>query len=83
VSSAVGVTQASFLKVGSGPDGLLFGSNFPIDKPNATLPDLVGMLADIMCTHSDPAVVQKVFHDNAIRMLGVGASLPPGKEEVQ
>lgn len=50
-----------------GPDRLMFGSNFPIDKPNATVATIVGTLLDVLAPRG-PELLRKVFRDNAVRV---------------
>lgn len=50
-----------------GPDRMLFGSNFPMDKAVATLPTIIGALVDILAPRG-PEVLAKVFRDNAVRV---------------
>lgn len=56
-----------------GAERLMFGSNFPIDKPNASCADIVVALAGTLEKHG-PHVVRMVFSDNARRIYRVGAS---------
>ena len=46
-----------------GEDRLLFGSNYPMDKANATYPTIVGALADLLAPYGE-SLLRKVFHDN-------------------
>jgi L-fuconolactonase len=50
-----------------GPDRLMFGSNFPADKPNATLSMIVASLLDILEPYGG-GLLRKVFRDNARRV---------------
>ncbi len=50
-----------------GPDRLIFGSNYPIDKPNASVAMIIGTLLDVLTPHG-PDMLRKVFHDNAVRV---------------
>ncbi|WP_020106155.1 amidohydrolase [Nocardia sp. 348MFTsu5.1] len=50
-----------------GPDRLMFGSNFPADKPNATLPMIVGSQLEILEPYGG-SLLRKVFRDNARRV---------------
>ncbi|WP_373289966.1 amidohydrolase family protein [Longimycelium tulufanense] len=52
-----------------GADRLMFGSNYPMDKPNATVPTLAGMLVDVLGPRGDD-VLRKVFRNNALRVYG-------------
>jgi predicted TIM-barrel fold metal-dependent hydrolase len=47
-----------------GPDRLVFGSNFPMDKSIASYGTLVGALADLLAPYGDD-VLRKVFRENA------------------
>ena len=51
-----------------GPDRTLWASNFPIDKPNATLPMTVELLIGIL---GSSAVPQKLFRDTAVRVYRI------------
>jgi L-fuconolactonase len=55
-----------------GPDRVLFGSNYPMDRPNASLPDIIGMLLNVLGPRGDD-VLRKVFRDNATRVYGIDA----------
>ena len=50
-----------------GADRLVFGSNFPMDKSIADLPDLVGALLDLLAPYGED-VLRGTFHDNARRV---------------
>ncbi|GAA1632823.1 amidohydrolase family protein [Nocardia ninae] len=50
-----------------GVDRLMFGSNFPMDRPNTTVPTVAGMLVDLLGPRGDDAL-RKVFRDNAQRI---------------
>jgi len=50
-----------------GPDRLMCGSNFPMDKSLVAYPDLVGALADILAPRG-PDLLRKTFRDNALRL---------------
>jgi predicted TIM-barrel fold metal-dependent hydrolase len=50
-----------------GPDRLVFGSNFPMDKSIATYADIVGALVDLLAP-GGPDLLRKVFRDNAQRV---------------
>ncbi|MBT0566237.1 amidohydrolase [Williamsia sp. CHRR-6] len=53
-----------------GPDRIVFGSNFPIDKANASMVMLVGSVLDV--TGSLGAdLVRNILRDNAIRVYGI------------
>jgi predicted TIM-barrel fold metal-dependent hydrolase len=54
-----------------GPDRVLFGSNFPMDKSNASLGVVVGALADLLAPYGDNAL-RKAFRDNAQRVYRLG-----------
>jgi len=53
-----------------GPDRILFGSNFPMDKAVATLPTIIGAFVDILAPRG-PEVLTKVFRDNAVRVYSL------------
>lgn len=53
-----------------GPDRVLFGSNFPMDKANASYPTLVGALADLLAPYGEDAL-RKAFRENARRVYAV------------
>ena len=53
-----------------GYERLMFGSNFPVDKPNSALDDVVGALIDILEPRGDH-MLRGVFRDNAIRVYGI------------
>jgi predicted TIM-barrel fold metal-dependent hydrolase len=53
-----------------GPDRLMFGSNFPADKPNATMATLVGSQLDILAPYGNE-LLRKVFRDNARRVYSI------------
>ncbi|MBJ7291179.1 amidohydrolase family protein [Williamsia sp.] len=55
-----------------GPDRVMFGSNYPIDKPNASVAMIVGTLLDVL-TPRGPNLLRKVFRDNAIRVYRLDA----------
>ncbi|MEZ0578153.1 amidohydrolase [Nocardioides sp. MH1] len=48
-----------------GPDRLLFGSNYPMDKAIAPYPVIVGALADLLAPYG-PDLLRKVFRDTAM-----------------
>jgi L-fuconolactonase len=50
-----------------GPDRLMFGSNYPMDKPNASLATIIGALVDVLAPRGDD-LLRKVFRDNAARI---------------
>ena len=50
-----------------GPDRLLFGSNFPMDKALASYADVVGALTDLLAPRGED-LLRKVFRDNAVRV---------------
>ncbi|NMO02699.1 amidohydrolase family protein [Gordonia sp. TBRC 11910] len=50
-----------------GVDRLLFGSNYPIDKPNAPFETIVVALAEILKPHGEE-LLRKVFRENARRV---------------
>lgn len=54
-----------------GADRLVFGSNYPIDKPNASLENIVGALAEILQPHGDE-LLRRLFRDNARRIYRIG-----------
>ena len=47
-----------------GVDRLVFGSNYPMDKPVADYGTIVGALADLLAPYG-PELLRKVFRDNA------------------
>ncbi|WP_183093735.1 amidohydrolase family protein [Nocardioides stalactiti] len=49
-----------------GEDRLMFGSNYPMDKPVADYGTIVGALTDLLAP-GGPDLLRKVFHDNAQR----------------
>ncbi len=53
-----------------GPDRMLFGSNFPMDKAVASLPTIIGAFVDILAPRG-PEVLAKVFRDNAVRVYSL------------
>ncbi|SIR63886.1 amidohydrolase family protein [Williamsia sterculiae] len=53
-----------------GPDRLVYGSNFPMDRPNASMPTIVGALLDILAPRG-PRLLRKVFRDNALRVYRI------------
>ncbi|MFW0788386.1 amidohydrolase family protein [Gordonia sp. CPCC 205333] len=53
-----------------GAERLIFGSNFPIDKPNASLANIIAGLAEILAPHGD-ALLRRVFRDNARRIYQI------------
>lgn len=57
-----------------GPDRVLFGSNFPMDKAVTSHATVVGALADLLSSYGEDALRQ-AFRDNALRVYsGVGGS---------
>ncbi|GAB3760743.1 putative TIM-barrel fold metal-dependent hydrolase [Nocardioides ginsengisegetis] len=54
-----------------GDDRVMFGSNYPIDRPVASYVDLVRIVADVAAAR-DRAAVEKVFSSNAFRVYGGG-----------
>ena len=65
VAPLVEHTTAAF-----GPDRLLFGSNYPMDKALAPYPEIVGALADLLVPHGEE-VLRKVFRENAQRVYSL------------
>ncbi|AZG47622.1 amidohydrolase family protein [Gordonia insulae] len=53
-----------------GADRVMFGSNFPIDKPNAALDMIIGSLIDLLAPRGD-YVLRKAFRENAMRVYGI------------
>ncbi|GAB34376.1 putative amidohydrolase [Gordonia otitidis NBRC 100426] len=53
-----------------GSERLVFGSNYPLDRPNATMGMLVGALADVLATWGDD-LTRRVFRDNALRVYSI------------
>jgi predicted TIM-barrel fold metal-dependent hydrolase len=50
-----------------GPDRLLWGSNFPMDRAITDYPSAVGALTDLLAPRGDE-LLRKVFRDNARRI---------------
>lgn len=55
-----------------GSDRLMFGTNFPIDKPNATIDMQVGALVDLLADRGD-YVLRNVFRETAMRVYRIDA----------
>ncbi len=56
-----------------GPDRLLWGSNFPVDKPITSIPNAAAAVATALTDHgADAAALDQVFRTNAQRVYGVG-----------
>jgi L-fuconolactonase len=53
-----------------GPDRLIFGSNFPMDKAVSDYGSVVGAVADVLAPRG-PGILRKVFRENAIRVYGL------------
>lgn len=53
-----------------GPDRMVFGSNFPMDKAVTSLPTVIGALVDVLAPRG-PDVLAKVFRENAIRVYSL------------
>lgn len=53
-----------------GSDRVMFGSNFPIDKPNTSLEMTVGTLIDLLASRGDHAL-RNVFRDTARRVYRI------------
>jgi predicted TIM-barrel fold metal-dependent hydrolase len=53
-----------------GPDRLLFGSNFPMDKALTSYAVVVGALVDLLAPRGDD-LLRKVFRDNALRVYSL------------
>ncbi|GAC67453.1 amidohydrolase family protein [Gordonia soli] len=53
-----------------GPDRVMFGSNYPIDKPNASFDILVGALVDVLAPRGEDCL-RRVFRDNAMRIYRI------------
>lgn len=66
VAPLVEHTTAAF-----GPGRLVFGSNYPMDKPVASIEVILGALVDLLAPHG-PDLVRKVLHDNAQRVYSLG-----------
>ncbi|GAB88671.1 amidohydrolase family protein [Gordonia rhizosphera] len=58
-----------------GADRVMFGSNFPIDKPNTSLDMVVGALIDLLAPRGD-YMLRKAFRENALRVYRI-ADPPP------
>ncbi|WP_067860464.1 amidohydrolase family protein [Nocardia shimofusensis] len=55
-----------------GPDRLIWGSNFPVDKAITTIPDSVAAVSTALTEHGgDGDVLAKAFHDNAARVYRI------------
>ncbi|MFW0786417.1 amidohydrolase family protein [Gordonia sp. CPCC 206044] len=65
-----------------GAERVMFGSNFPIDKPNATLDMIVGALIDLLEPRGD-YVLRKVFRENALRVYRIPADRAGTSTEVR
>lgn len=52
-----------------GPDRLAWGSNFPMDRPIADYPSVVGALVDLLAPRGHE-LLRKVFRENAQRVYG-------------
>jgi L-fuconolactonase len=52
-----------------GPDRLMWGSNFPMDRAITDYPSLVGALVDLLAPRGDD-LLRKVFRENAQRVYG-------------
>lgn len=61
-----------------GAKRLVFGSNYPMDKSIADLPDLVGGLLDLLAPYGED-VLRGTFRDNALRVYGIRPA-PAGQE---
>ena len=53
-----------------GPSRVMFGSNFPIDSPNASMDMIVGSLLDILDDRGD-YLLQCLFRENALRVYRI------------
>jgi len=53
-----------------GPDRMLFGSNFPMDKAVTSLSTVIGALVDVLAPRG-PDVLAKVFRENAVRVYSL------------
>lgn len=53
-----------------GPDRVMYGSNFPMDKAISDYPNLPGALLDLLADQDDD-VLAKVFRENAQRVYGI------------
>ncbi|MEE3852948.1 amidohydrolase family protein [Gordonia sp. LSe1-13] len=54
-----------------GPDRLIFGSNFPIDKPNVSFDMIVGALTDLIAPRGGDYALANVFRENALRVYRI------------
>lgn len=70
VAPLVDHTTAAF-----GPDRLMWGSNFPIDRAIVAYPDVIGALVDLLAPRG-PDLLRKVFRDNGLRVYA-GTSVGP------
>lgn len=53
-----------------GPDRVMFGSNYPLDRPNAPLDMVVEAIADVLEPYGS-GLTRKVFRDNAARIYRI------------
>jgi predicted TIM-barrel fold metal-dependent hydrolase len=53
-----------------GPDRIMFGSNFPADKPNASMATIVGTQLDVLAPYGGD-LLRRVFRDNARRVYSI------------
>ncbi|SDU79183.1 Amidohydrolase [Gordonia westfalica] len=53
-----------------GSDRIMFGSNYPIDRPNAAIDVLVGALVDCVSQWGDESL-RRIFRDTAVRVYGL------------
>ena len=53
-----------------GSDRIMFGSNYPIDRPNAAVDVLVGALVDCVSQWGSEAL-RKIFRDTAVRVYAI------------
>jgi predicted TIM-barrel fold metal-dependent hydrolase len=58
----------ALLSLLTGPDKIAFGSNFPVEKVVTTYTKLVRDLEISLRGQLSKAELQKVFHDNAVRL---------------
>lgn len=59
-----------YLATRFGYERLMFGSNFPVDKPNSALDDVVGALIEILEPRGEH-MLRGVFRENAIRVYRI------------
>ncbi|MBD0863675.1 amidohydrolase family protein [Gordonia sp. zg691] len=63
-----------------GSDRIMFGSNYPIDRPNAAVDVLVGALVDCV-SQWGPDALRKIFRDTAVRVYGIDGAGPTERRD--